>query len=203
VALAPIPLQTSAAAELDPRKTLAPVVLDKAAAEELGILLDEQNGRKKRAARRATLCTLLFFLGTTGGFSAWFVQNPDRVQAFKDAMRDIRSVGDIQSMVAKYDAALERIEVRSKQIDQASIAMGIDPTKVSESEDPYMDAEMKQMMGSEGEKGGKKARTVGQRNSMLKEKFGHMEKDHAPAQAKESDAEVAKANAADGFDWKK
>ncbi len=192
------------AAEFDPRKTVAPVALDAAAAEELGALLDEQNARKKRRARRAALCTFAFFLTTTGGFSAWFVQNPERVQAFKDAMRDIRSVADVQSMVAKYDAALERIQVRSKQIDQASIAMGIDPTKVSEKEDPYMDSEMKQMMGSDATKGGKMAKTVGQRNAMLKDKFGHMEKDHAPAaNPKQSNEQVAKANAADGFEWKK
>ena len=190
------------AAEFDPRKTVAPVALDATAAEELGALLDEQNARKKRRARRAALCTLAFFLTTTGGFSAWFVQNPERVQAFKDAMRDIRSVADVQSMVAKYDAALERIQVRSKQIDQASMAMGIDPTKTANEEDPYFEAEMKGMMGSDAK--GKASKTVGQRNGMLKDKFGHMEKDHAPAtNPKQSSEQVAKANAADGFDWKK
>lgn len=184
----------------DSRKTPPPAVLDDAASEELAKVLDEQQARKKSKARRATLVTLLFFLGATGGASAWFVQNPERVQAFKDAMRDIRSVGDVKSLVAKYDKALERIQVRSKQIDQASMAMGIDPTKVDENDDPYMEAEMKSMMGSEANG---KAKTVGQRNKLLKEKFGHMEKDHGTAIPKKSDPEVAKANAADGFEWKR
>jgi hypothetical protein len=143
----------------------APRALTKEESEELGKLLEEQVQRRRRKRRMEAMVTALFFLGSTGGGLAWFVSNPDRVEAFQSALREIRSVGDVKALVASYHESLKKISTRSGQIDQASMAMGINPADVKD-EDMYMDAEMREMMGEEGGK------TVGQRNKMLAEKFG-------------------------------
>jgi hypothetical protein len=139
-------------------------VLDDAASTELAALLDEQLKRKSRKRKMEALVTACVLLGLTGGGSAWFVNSPDRVQALKEAVRDIRSVGDVKSMVAKYQAALDRVAVRSTQIEQATIAMG-GKKSTGDEKDPYLEAEMKQMMGGEG-------KTVGERNKLVKKNFG-------------------------------
>lgn len=139
-------------------------VLDDAASSELGALLDEQIARQARKRRRDSLVAALVFFGLTGGGFGWFVQSPDRVEAFKSAMTEIRSVTDVKGLVAKYQAALDKISARSQQIDQATAAMGIDPSTVDD-KDPNMDAEMKQLMGGEG-------KTVGERNRALQQAVG-------------------------------
>lgn len=143
-------------------------VLDDAASDELGALLDEQITRQARKRRRDSLVAALVLFGLTGGGFGWFVQSPDRVEAFKSAMTEIRSVTDVKGMIAKYQAALDKISARSQQIDQATAAMGIDPTTVDD-KDPNMEAEMKQMMGGEG-------KTVGERNRALQQAFGNRAK---------------------------
>ena len=142
--------------------------LDQESSAELAALLDEQHKRKVRRRRRESLVTALVLFGGTGGGYAWFVQSPERVQAFTTAIAEIKSAGDIAGIVGKYKKALEKVKVRSEQIDSATASMGIDPTKV-DSKDPYFEEEMKQMMGGEG-------KTTGERNRLLKEKFGSMEK---------------------------
>lgn len=139
--------------------------LDREAAEELGRLLDERIARKRRRRKLELLVTLILFVGTTGGGAAWFVQSPDRMQALREAIRDVRSYGDIKSMVAKYQEYINKIGVRNKQIDQASSVMGVDLARVDRTDDT-MDAEMKQMMGKEGGK------TLGERNKALHAAFG-------------------------------
>jgi hypothetical protein len=162
-------------------------------AEELGILLDEQIRRRRRRHRMEALVTALVLLGMTVGGLAWFVRDPSRVQAFQEAMRDIRSVGDIKSLVASYQNSLDRISARSNQIDGASMAMGIDPSNCAD-EDPYMEAEMKEMMGGEG------GQTVGSRNQRLMENFGHMaEKNGVDTNRDFAASETAKK---ESFDWK-
>lgn len=142
--------------------------LDAATSAELAALLDEQHRRKVRRRRRDSLITVVLLFGLTGGGYGWFVQDPQRVQAFHDAIKDIRSAGDVAGLVAKYKKALEKVKVRSEQIDSATASMGIDPTK-DDGKDPYFEEEMKGMMGGEG-------KTTGERNRLLKEKFGSAEK---------------------------
>lgn len=155
--------------EVEPVTAKAPTmagVLDDAASDELALLLDEQMQRKSRKRKIEALVTALVLLGTVGGASGWFVSSPTRVQAFKEAMRDIRSVGDVKGMVAKYQEHLDRIAARGKQIDQASVGLGVDLAKVDQS-DAYMDAEMKEMRGGEG-------KTVGQRGKAMNAAFSGM-----------------------------
>lgn len=145
-------------------------VLDKAAAEELGALLDEQVRRRRRKHRIESMVAALVLIGLTGGSVGWFVHSPERVEAFRAVLKDIRSVGDVKSMVAKYEAALKRISARGQQIDQASSAMGVKPSEKDE-KDAYFDSEMKQMMGGEG-------KTTGERAGKMQQAFGDMRKKH-------------------------
>ncbi|MCU0777918.1 MAG: hypothetical protein MUF86_09680 [Akkermansiaceae bacterium] len=166
--------------------------LSREESDKLGILLDEQLRRRRRRHRMEALVTALVLFAMTGGGLAWFVGDANRVQAFQEAMRDIRSVGDIKAMVASYQESLARISARTGQIDQASLAMGINPADCQD-EDPYMESEMREMMGAEGGK------TVGARNKQLMEKFG----DKAAGNGLEASkgAATGETATADNFDW--
>jgi hypothetical protein len=148
-----------------PAPVVANLGLDAAAAEELRVLLEEQNNRKARKDKREKLMFLIVLLVLIGGGCAWFVQAPERVQALKEAIRDIRSAGDVVAVFDKYRDALTRVSVRSKQIDQSTGELGVSSNTAGE-KDPYLDAEMGAMMSGEG-------KTVGQRNRMLQDKFGN------------------------------
>lgn len=164
-------------------------VLDKAAAEELGALLDEQVRRKKRRHRIESLVTAVVLIGLTGGSAGWFVQSPDRVQALVSAVAEIRSVGDVKSMVAKYEAALKRISARGQQIDLATGAMGVKSSE-KDKKDAYFDAEMKQMMGGEG-------KTAGDRAGTMQQAFGKMREEHG----KPSEHVAATQDEENSFGW--
>ena len=175
----------------------APVVLPSNAAlddktsNELGALLDEQRIRISRKRRCDTLVVLgvMFALGGSG--FGWFVQDPQRVQAFKDAIRDVRSIADVKTMVEKYRESLDKVAVRGQQIEQATDAMGVVRTAADE-EDPYFEDEMKGMMGGKG-------KTVGERNKAMNDNFGHMQEEHAVKDhAGESKVKLSDANS---FSW--
>ena len=138
--------------------------LGEAESAELGALLDEQNLRKSRKRRRELIGTFVVLFALTGGGFGWFVHSPARVQAFREAVKDIRSVGDIKSTVAQYQVALDRISARSSQIDEATQSMGVSSNQDGMA-DPNMDAEMHAMMGGEG-------KTTGERNKTLQNAFG-------------------------------
>jgi hypothetical protein len=164
VAMAPAaaPAPVESAQELV--QPMANAGLDAVSAEELRILLDEQHLRLKRRRRRELVGTLILFLGITGGGFGWFVSAPERVQAVRDAVKEVRSVGDIAGMVAKYQKALDKIATRAQDIDAATESMGVSSNQEG-MKDVNMDAEMKEMMGGEG-------KTVGERNRLLQDKFG-------------------------------
>jgi hypothetical protein len=166
------PVATCALAEPEstPQPVVAVPVLDKAAAEELGTLLDEQIRRKKRRRRIESLVTAVVLIGLTGGSAGWFVQSPERVHALVSAIAEIRSVGDVKSMVAKYDAALKKVSARGQQIDEATNAMGV-KSDGNDEKDPNFDSEMTQMMGGEG-------RTTGNRANRMQQAFGKMKEEH-------------------------
>jgi hypothetical protein len=65
-------------------------------------------------------------------------------------------------MASHYDKALEMIGNRSKDIEKATISLGIDPRSVTED---GMEREMKEMMGGRG-------KTVVERDRLLQQKLG-------------------------------
>ena len=170
---APLPVQiaiepTVSAAMPDPATPPVNAGLDAATSAELAALLDAQNLRKQRKRRRDTMIAALVLLGFTGAGFGWFIHSPQRVKACREAINDIRSVGDIGAFVAKYNKALEKVKVRSTQIDDSTSTMGIDPSKDG-SKDPYFEKEMREMAAGEG-------KTLGERNRLLKERYGSKEK---------------------------
>jgi len=169
----------------------APVVnagLSAAESAELGRLLTEQQQRKTRKRRREALVTFGILLAVIGGGTGWFVQSPQRIQAFNEAMRDIRSVGDVTAMVGKYQAALDKVAARSNQIDQATESMGVSSNQ-DDAKDPHMEAEMLAMMGGKGT-------TTGQRNKLVQQNFGHMKKDDSKAAG--TSVKMTEANSVSG-----
>jgi hypothetical protein len=177
------------APSVEPARQTVEAVFDKEAAEELGALLDDQVRRKKRRNRRESLVAALLLIGLTGGGSAWFVNSPDRVHAFVSAIAEIRSVGDVKSIVAKYQAALDKVKVHGNRIDQATAAMGIKHSEKDEV-DPNFDSEMKQMMGGEG-------KTVGDRSAKVQQAFGQMREKHGVG----SEHVAASMEGEAAFDW--
>lgn len=143
----------------------APAVLDEAATAELGALLDEKIGRQTRKRRREALVTAGVFFGLTGGGLAWFVQSPARVAAFSSAISEIRSASDVKSIVAKYQAALDRLGTHSQKIDEATSALGV-KASAEDAKDPNFNQEMKQMTGGEG-------KVAGERADALRKSFGN------------------------------
>ncbi len=139
--------------------------LDQTVNAELAAIMDAKVARDRRRRRTGFLVTVLFMVGVTGGAVAWVAVNPERYAAMKAVIAEIRSVGDVQGMVAKYQKALDKVAVRGKQIDSGAAAMGIDPTTVDEGEDPGFDREMQSMMGEEGGK------TTAARDKLLRGKF--------------------------------
>ena len=185
VAAPDLVIEAPAKAFIAPAVPAASSGLSQSESAELGRLLEEQHQRKTRKRRREMLVTLAVVVALTGGGSGWFVQSPQRVQAMKEAIRDVRSIGDVKSMVAKYQAALDKVAVRSKQIDQATESMGVS-SKQDGVKDPNMDAEMLAMMGGKG-------KTTGQRNQMVQRAFG-ADKNNVPTK----EAEPTAALKADG-----
>lgn len=138
--------------------------LDGEASKELAVMLDDQRIRISRKQHRATLVTCAILMVVLGGGGGWFASSPQRVQAGRDAIREVRSVGDISSVVASYRSSLDKVAARGEQIEHATGAMGVTGSALHE-KDPYLETEMTEMMGGEG-------RTVGERNAKLNAAFG-------------------------------
>ncbi len=157
-----------ATAEEKPAVISPAEALDKEAAEELGLLLDERIRRDKRKRRIEVLLTTVALLGSALGGTVWFVQDKERVSAMTQAVDEIRTAGDPETMAANYNQALEKIAQRGNQLDSATAGMGVNPNK-DHGGDLHMEAEMKQMMGKEG------GATTCQRNKLLVQNFSDMD----------------------------
>lgn len=143
--------------------------LDSGINAELSAIMDAKIARTKRKRRRGLIFMALFFVGITGGATGWVVTNPERYAEMKKVVAEIKSVGDIQGMVAKYQKALDKIAVRGEQINSATASMGIDPASADDMEDQGFDKEMRAMMGEDG------GPTTAARNAKLIEKFKHVQ----------------------------
>ncbi len=206
IQMAPVPTSEPVQpAVIEASRAVAPLVepmpnagLDAATSAELGALLDAQIKRKSRKRRFELVATLVVFLGLSGGGLGWFVQSPSRVQALHEAVNDVRSLGDVQGLVAKYQVALDRVAARSNQIDSAMSEMGSDPSQAS-AEDPYLSTETEKVLGVEGQ-------DIGERNKRLQESLGKVVKKPATAgepSDKPADGAVATSATGDSFEWDK
>lgn len=105
--------------------------LDTSVNAEPAEIMDTKIARDKTRRRRRLVAVLVLF-GITGGATAWVLSNPERVGTMREAVASVKSLTEIKGMVAKYQVALDKVAVCGKQIDAASSAMGVDPTKVDE-----------------------------------------------------------------------
>jgi hypothetical protein len=142
--------------------------LDTAMNEELEAIVDAKMAKAKARRRRGAVMTLLFVALTFGGGAAWFVTSPQRMAALKEALAEIKSFGDVNGLVAKYQASLDRVALRSEQINQASAMLGVDPNSIA-TEDAGFDQEMRDLVGEEG------GPTTAARDAKLREKFKPVE----------------------------
>ena len=163
--------------------------LDTGINAELGAIIDAKVARNKRKRRRGTIFLVLFFLGVTGGATGWVVTNPERFEAMKKVVAEIKSVGDIKGMAAQYQKALDKVAARSEQIDATILSMGGDPASAAGMEDQGFDKEMSGMMGEDG------GSTAAARNIKLQDKFKHVQEGGSLMEG--ADKEAAKKAAAD------
>lgn len=165
----------------DPFAAQAVKSKDTALSEELGSILDAKVAKEKRRKRRGRIMLVLFFFSVTGGSAAWVVTNPERYKAMKEVITEIKSVGDIEGMVAKYQKALDKIAVRGEQIDAATESMGVDPRSADHMADQGFDKEMREMMGEDG------GPTTAERDKLLREKFKSVEEGGSLTEAVKDD----------------
>lgn len=116
--------------------------LDSSISEELGAIMDARTIRTKRKRRRGLLITLLIVLVLIGGATGWVVTNPERFDALKGVITEIRSASDVRGMVENYKKALDNIAVRGDQINDATSTMGVDPASVDENAGQGFEQEM-------------------------------------------------------------
>ncbi len=133
--------------------------LDQATSTEVGLLLDEQRLRLKHKRMRSSVIALASCLALTGGGVGWFVSSPQRIQALKLAVQEVRSAGNLTEMLATYQKSLDRVGKHGGHTDQATLALGGDPQAKGQ-QDPNMDAEMKEMMGGEGKTTGDRSKAL-------------------------------------------
>lgn len=176
-------------------RAVQPVHFEKKEADELGALLDDQMARQKRKRSLDFVITMFVLGGSLLGGIGWFVSDGQRVHAFMSAIGEIRSVSDIQSLVAKYQESLDRVAVRSDQINQATAAMGV-KSSTEGLKDVHMEAEMREMMGDEGGK------TVAERNSQLQKSFGEKAAEAGGAKPQEDSEELEKFKKENTFEFK-
>ncbi len=141
---------------------------------------------KKRSRTSLAISIAVLTLFAAGG--TWLTVSPSGrskmntlVQALKQSGEDAKGMA---SMMGTYDKQLEQVSVQSARIDEAARALGADPTADASAQDDEIAAAMKQMSGSEGP-------TSGERDQLLKQKFGVVAKvadrKAGPEPAKESD----------------
>ncbi len=141
--------------------------------EDLGVLIDERNKRLKQTWAWRRRAVVFGLLAVVAGCGAWYASSPS-LQAkmqllgenFRKGKQDMKTLG---SIVETYQKEVDKVKVRGEQIDAATTSLGVDPKSVAGDEDPNMEKEMKQLMGED-------AITPAERDRLLRQKFGGVEK---------------------------
>ena len=161
--------QAQAAAPAPAPAPLPAVPFKDEADPELRAQIDEREALLQKRHKRQSLAVTFGALAILGSAGFWCYQSPKAraeigalIPALRQSVDDVKMVG---SITTKYDEQLDKIAVHGEHIDEATRAMGIDPSTVSPDQNAEIDAEMAKMMGEEGP-------TTGERDRALKEKFG-------------------------------
>ncbi|GAA5481696.1 hypothetical protein [Haloferula sargassicola] len=148
-AVAPVPQMEVPAAESKP------VVHHTEQDEELSAMLEERDGRLKKRRGRVRMVTNVALLALIVAPTAAVMIHPGLRAKFDWLVVNIgKSMEDVKSMANtkdSYDEALDKVATRGNQIDDATRALGVDPTQVVPGEDPEMKAEMQAFMGDEAD----------------------------------------------------
>lgn len=136
---------------------------------ELRAMIENRDVRIAKSIKRRSLALTMSVLAMLGGGGWWYSVSPTAqasvaklIPALRQSVDDVKMIG---SMTSQYDDSLEQISVHGGRIDDATAALGIDPTSVSDEENMELENEMREMMGDG-------AVTVGDRNKALQDKFG-------------------------------
>lgn len=159
------PKQTEIPSEPIKKPAHSQPVVDATTADEVGALLDAKLKAANLKRKRQRLVTLVVLIGAIGGAATWVIQSPERIHSLQSAGTEIKSATDIKAIVGSYQKSVDKVAARSQQIDQAMEAMGV-KKDAKDDADPYMEQEMKSMMGGEG-------KTIGERNRGMKAAFGN------------------------------
>jgi len=162
-AAAPAPVVTPAA---DPQPA-APAFKDEGC-PELRAMIEERDAIKEKSRKKmsvAVTCSVLALLGAAG---AWIAMSPSAqanvaklVPLFKESMRDVKSLANTKQ---NFDKQLEKIAVHNDHINDATLAMGVDPDSVAQGNGEEIDNAMKEMSGGQ--------RTTTERNKDVQDKLG-------------------------------
>jgi hypothetical protein len=136
---------------------------------ELRAMIDEREAKKQTTQKRQSLAVTLSLLAMLAAAGGWFAVSPSAqakvakvVPLFKESLRDVKTLANTKE---NFDKQLEQVGARGNQIDDASRALGVDPTTVPDEAGAELDTAMKDMMGGEG-------RTTSERNKEVQEKLG-------------------------------
>jgi len=140
---------------------------------EFNALIEEQDLKKKKQLFRQRMTVNLLVLAFFGSAGTWYANSPRAqaevaalIPAFRQSVKDAKMLGNI---LGTFDKQLQKIGTHGTAIDEATRSMGIDPTKVSATDDVHMDKEMNEFTRGEG-------KSTTQRNAMMKDKFGFVAK---------------------------
>ncbi len=158
VASAPVAAVPAAEPAVEPAPEPLPEAAPAAHIEqdaELSAMLEERDQKLKTRRGRAKMAANIALLTVIVAPSVAVMVNPTLRAKFDWFVANLgKGVDDVKSMAntkGSYDEALDKVALRGNQIDDATRAMGVDPTTVVPGEDPEMREEMRQLMGDDVE----------------------------------------------------
>jgi hypothetical protein len=169
---APAPAAPAPQVAVAPAPQPAPAFKDEADPELRAMIESREKAMAKSLSRRSLAISLsvLALLGATG---TWAAVSPTArakmarvVPLFHETVRDVKTIG---TMHKQYDESLEKIGTHGKHIEDATRAIGGDPTGATAADNAEIEDEMAAMMGEGG-------RTTGERDRDLQQKLGLVKK---------------------------
>ena len=138
----------------------------------------EKRLKKKRALQSRSVT--LVGVAAIAGLGAWYHFSPEFKAKVDGFVRNVRQSGEdvksIGSMTEAYDKQLEKVAAHGSQLDQATRALGADPSQAG-ADDANFDKQARELTGEDP--------SATDRTKQLKEKFGGVQK--LAGQAKPAD----------------